>query len=236
MVHVPLLMASNQAMDLSLPCRAIVKPSNCRSRSSRVKNGGVKKPLRTPKCRTNQSEQPPGALDVAAGDQRSLPAKNPVHLRCCALLVGEGVPAVHREHHIHAGVSHRQVGGIGLEKMDIVHALFLKAGLGLAQHVHRAVHPDDRGLGVTAVEGGGEDSRAHRHVQQNAVESVRQERQDLLHRVAVARASPDDPAEDLRRDRGGGDTGIVSCRHLVVGSGDPVVRVGQKSTMPSITG
>lgn len=50
------LTASNQATDLSLLWRVIVKPANCRAISAPVKNGGVKKPLRTPKRRTNQSE------------------------------------------------------------------------------------------------------------------------------------------------------------------------------------
>jgi hypothetical protein len=40
------------------------------------------------------------------------------------LLVGEGVPAVHGEHQVRGGISHRQVGRIGLEKMDIGYALF----------------------------------------------------------------------------------------------------------------
>ena len=57
MAQVPLLTASNQAMDLSLLCRVIVKSWNCWARSSAAKNGGVKKPLRTPKCLTNQSER-----------------------------------------------------------------------------------------------------------------------------------------------------------------------------------
>ena len=49
------LTASNQAKYLSLPCRVIVKPSNCRAISSNVKNGGVENPLRAPKYLTKQS-------------------------------------------------------------------------------------------------------------------------------------------------------------------------------------
>jgi hypothetical protein len=65
--------------------------------------------------------------------------------------IGASPGAFHGQNDIHATIAYGQIGDIGVEEMDIAHVVFLKTSTSLAQHVQRAVHAHNRGVGIAVV-------------------------------------------------------------------------------------
>ncbi len=147
--------------------------------------------------------------------ERAAGSEHAERLAIGRLLVGKGVEAVERQHHIKTSVRKRQIPHIALHKINLRERHFLRPPLRPRHHVRRIVQARDLGIGKRLVERHREDAGAHGNLQKTAGKAVgnRGKRQLLIEAGLFLVQTPDQPADE-RAEKGGAGNHVVVERRL----------------------